>query len=226
MDDRPSDGQRRAAVRLFQRQLSRPRIGAGGPDELDLGAARVEFPRSDGGDLEGSSTPAGCGVRPQGVRPSRFGSRDAISLAGELNPAANNRRQSRSWFDGGNPFGIPGLPSCIPSASDPTGSSCIAGDGLPQGDPLNPNPNGELVSPTDNLAFGTPIVTEFFDPNWAMGWGQKKANWEFSGSIQHELTEGVSMDVGYFRSTYVNFDEWDNRTWGPGDFDTYTVTVA
>ena len=161
---------------------------------------------------------------------SRFGSRDAISLAGEVNPAANNRRQTRLWFDGagGHPGFFPpgGLPACIPSAADPTASTCIAGDGIPQGDPLDPNPNGELLAPTDNLAFGTPIVTEFFDPNWAMGWGQKHANWEFSGSIQHELTDGVSVDVGYFRRTYVNFDEWDNRSWGPGDFETYTITVA
>ena len=161
---------------------------------------------------------------------NRFGSRDAVALAGEVNPAANNTRQTRFWLDGapGHVAFLPGggAPACIPSAADPTASTCIAGDGLPQGDPLNPNPNGELLSPTDNLAFGTPIITEFFDPNWAMGWGQKKANWEFSGSIQHELTEGVSMDVGYFRRTYVNFAAWDNRAWGPGDFDTYTVTVA
>ena len=142
---------------------------------------------------------------------SRFGTRDAIALAGEVNPAGNNRRQTRVWLDGA---------ICL----DP--AVCIPGDGLPQGDPLNPLPNGELITPTDNLAFGTPIVNHFFDPNWAMSWGQKHSNWEYSGSIQHELTEGVSMDFGYFRRVYINFDEWDNRAWGPDDFDTYTVTVA
>ena len=109
-----------------------------------------------------------------------------------------------SGFDGASshPAFLPGggAPSCIGPVA------CIAGDGIPQGDPLNPNPNGELLSPTDNLAFGRPIVTEFFDSNWAVGWGQKKANWELSGSIQHELADGVSVDVGYFRRTYVNFD--------------------
>ena len=49
---------------------------------------------------------------------SRFGSRDAISLAGELNPIANNRTHDRLWSDG-MPFnllvggGAVPLPSCF-----------------------------------------------------------------------------------------------------------------
>ena len=156
---------------------------------------------------------------------SRYGSRDAISLAGELNPIANNTQMGRTWFDGGNPFGIPGLPACIPSAADPSASACIAGDGLPQGDPLNPLPNGELIGGPDNPAFGTPLITQFFDPAWSHGWGLKKANWEFSGSIQHELLDNVSLDFGYFRRSYINFDAWDNTVVGLADFDEYTVMV-
>ena len=156
---------------------------------------------------------------------SRFGSRDAIALAGELNPAASNTRQSRLWVDGatGAPFlGIP-FGSLLPCIGPVT---CIAGDGLPQGDPLNPNANGELMSGTDNPAFGTPIITRFFDEDWAFGWGNKHSNWEFSGSVQHELLSNVSVDVGYFRRRYINFETWDNRNVGPADFDTYTITVA
>ena len=142
---------------------------------------------------------------------SRFGNRDAISLAGDVNPIARNIRQTRTWNDR----------DCL----DP--AVCIAGDGLPQGNPLNPEPNGELLSPTSNLAWpaGAGLVTDHFDPNWAFGWGLKKANWEFSGSIQHELIENVSVDFGYFRRTYVNFDAWDARNVGPDDFDEYTITV-
>ena len=75
---------------------------------------------------------------------SRYGSRDAISLAGELNPVANNRTHTWLWGDGapGHLF-IPGLalPSCF------GGVECIPGDGLPQGDPTLPYPNGELITP-------------------------------------------------------------------------------
>ena len=161
---------------------------------------------------------------------NRFGGRDAISLAAELNPVANNTRDTRAWFDGaaGHPIFAPGggLPACIPSVADPTASMCIAGDGLVQGNPLDPNPNGELLSGPDNPAFGRPIVTEFFDPAWAFGWGTKKANWELAMSVERELLDGVSVDFGYFRRTYVNLNDWDNRAWGLEDFDTYTITVA
>ena len=140
---------------------------------------------------------------------SRFGNRDAISLAGELNPIANNIRSYRTWTDS----------VCL----DP--AVCILGDGLPQGDPLNPEPNGELENGIDNPAFAQAAITQVFDPDWAFGWGVKKANWEFTGSVQHELLENVSVDFGYFRRTYINFDAWDNRAVGPEDFEEFTITV-
>ena len=161
---------------------------------------------------------------------SRFGSRDAIALSGELNPIANNTTMSRLWLDGAPGHfvifgGVPIFPSCIPSAADPTASSCVAGDGLVQGDPLNPFPNGELMGAPDNPSFGTHEPSNFFDPDWAYGWGKKKGNWEYSGSIQHELLDNVSLDFGYFRRVYFNFSAWDNRNLGPDDFVEYTVNV-
>ena len=160
---------------------------------------------------------------------SRFGGRDAIALAGDLNPIANNTTMSRLWFDGAPAhFAVPlpfAMPACIPSAADPTASSCVAGDGLVQGDPLNPLPNGELLGAPDNAAFGTATETHFFDPDWAFGWGKKQSNWEFSGSIQHELLDNVSLDFGYFRRVYFNFAAWDNRSVGPEDFESYTIMV-
>ena len=142
---------------------------------------------------------------------SRFGSRDAISLAGDLNPVANNRTHDRLWSDGA-PFNLlaPGLllPPCF-------GTGCIPGDGIPQGDPTLPYPNGELFISTNNVILGAHALTQRFDPEWAFGWGQKKANWEFSGSVQHELLDNVSLDVGYFRRSYINFDAWNNLAVGP-----------
>ena len=173
---------------------------------------------------------AGDGSTALKASASRFGSREAISLAGEVNPVANNTRTSRLWLDGANGHvavfgGAPIFPSCIPSAADPTASSCVAGDGLVQGDPLNPSPNGELMGPNDNPAFGQPIITDFFDPNWAFAWGQKASNWEYAVSVEHQIVENVSVDVGYFRRHYLNFDQWDNQNVDPEDFDTYTITV-
>ena len=156
---------------------------------------------------------------------SRFGDRTNIGLVDTLNPANANIGMSRSWFDGGNPFGIPGLPSCIPSAADPTGSACIAGDGIVQGDPLNNLPNGEIASPNTTPAFATPAITNSFGPEWAFGWEKMLSNWEFSGSIQHELSPGVSVDVGCFRRAYVNFETVDDRSNSAADWDTYPFVV-
>ena len=161
------------------------------------------------------------------VSASRYGERNAIQLAGDVNPVWDGDviSTSRSWFDGGNPFRIPGLPSCIPSAADPTGSSCIAGDGIPQGDPFNTSPNGELLDFEDNLAFATSQLINFFNPDYAFGWGKKHSNWEFSGTIQHELIEGVSLDVGCFRRVFFNFPTEDDRAVSAEDWDQYTFMV-
>ena len=43
-----------------------------------------------------------------------------------------------------------------------------------------------------------------FDPDTYRGWGVRQYNWEFSGSVQHELVKQVSVDVGYFRRIYGN----------------------
>ena len=150
---------------------------------------------------------------------SRYGDRTNIGLVGTLNPATNNIAMSRSWYDGFNPFGIPGLPACIGPVA------CIAGDGLVQGDPLNDSPNGEIISPNTTPGFATPEITQFFDPDWAFGWGKKLTNWEFSGSIQHELTPGVSVDVGYFRRSYSKFEVLEDRSNNAEDWDRYTITT-
>ena len=131
---------------------------------------------------------------------TRAGQRDAANWASALNPGLNNTLQQRAWSD-------------------------FNGDGYPQGDPLNPAPNGELTSPNVNLAFGRPIVTTFFDDEWRNGWGQRRSNWEFSGSIQHQLATGISSDVAYFRRVYSNFTEVDNRAVAPTDFDRFSLRV-
>ena len=141
---------------------------------------------------------------------SRYGSRDSTDWAQSVNPAGSNRAMNRSWGDGRG---------CL----DP--SVCIPGDGLVQGDPRNPEPNGELTSANTNLAFGLPRITTFHDPDWAFGWGNRESNWEFSGSIQQELTPGVSLDVAYFRRAWINRSVVDNRALGADDFEIGTITV-
>ena len=156
----------------------------------------------------------------------RYGKRNSTDIANLLNPGLNNRTMHRTWLDGAT--------GCIPSdGPGPNngglmnwdGSTCIPGDGLVQGNPLINEPNGELISPNTVLAFGQPISTVLFDEAWSHGWGNRQSNWEITASIQQELTAGLSLDVGYFRRSWINFFVEDDRTLSGADFDTYTALV-
>ena len=143
---------------------------------------------------------------------NRYGKRDSTDWGQQANPATVNRDQTRTWNDG--------LLGCFGN-----GVECIPGDGIPQGDPLNPLPNGELATPNTNLSWGQPGITRFYDPDWAFGWGQRAANWEYTGGIQHELAPGVSLDVGYFHRQWINFSVVDDRSLGADAFDRFQVQV-
>ena len=125
-------------------------------------------------------------------------------------------RLSTGVLDGINPASSPGLSRLWWDFN---------GDGVVQGDPVAVEANGELVLNDGDPNFGQPVQTTFVDPDWAVGWGNRFANWEYSASVQHELRPNVSVDVGYFYRTYVNFSVEDDRNLGPEDFTSYTLFV-
>ncbi len=141
---------------------------------------------------------------------SRYGKRESTDWGQLTNPVIVNRVMNRTFTDNG----------CIG-----TSVVCIAGDGIVQGDPLNPAPNGELLNANPNLAFGQPVINTFLDEDFAFGWGNRAANVEFTTSIQHELAPNVSVDFGYFRRTWRNFAVLDDRTLSASDFDRFQVMV-
>ena len=160
---------------------------------------------------------------------SRYGDRNAIALAGNVNPVANNITTQRLWLDGATGHLATGpaqFPACIPSAADPTASSCVAGDGLVQGDALNPRPNGEIIGPLLDPGFAQfTASSSTFDEDWAYGWQKKAANWEVTASLQQQLTDGVSVDAGYFRRMFVNLEVVDDLAVAAGDWDEYQFTA-
>ena len=95
----------------------------------------------------------------------------------------------------------------------------------PDCDLLNPAANGECGA-FANQNFGKQVYTDNVDPELLKGgWGKRQYNWEFSTSVQRELIPRVAVDVGYFRRWFGNQIVTDNRAVGPGDFDTFSLTV-
>ncbi len=141
---------------------------------------------------------------------SRYGNRNGVGVSTAVNPVAKNILMPRAWLDG---------LVCLDRAV------CIPGDGKVQGNPLLDSPNGEILDVNPTPGFASPTITDRYDPDYAFGWGKKPSNWEFSGSIQHELTTGLSVDAAYFRRVYVNLDAVDNESNNPKDWDRWTFMV-
>jgi hypothetical protein len=143
--------------------------------------------------------PAGDGKTAVKASLGRYGRKAGVQFASAINPASSNNTVIRTWTD-------------------------LNGDRLPQGDPTNHEPNGELGLST-NRAFGRPVITTFYDPEWAFGWGKRFSNWEFSTSVDRELAPSVAATIGYFRRAYVNFSTVDNLARSAGDFEEFSVTA-
>jgi hypothetical protein len=99
------------------------------------------------------------------------------------------------------------------------------GDFIPDGDPLNPLPNGELIGASNNSSFGKPVLTLVHDPTWETGWFKRGYNWETSASIQHELIPRLSVSAAYFRRSYGNIAILDNVDVSPSDYDPFCITA-
>ncbi len=127
------------------------------------------------------------------------------SIAEEVNPLnALQLETRRRWYDlpfqGGN------------------------GNFIPDCNFDNFGANGEC-GPIEDPQFGSPDSTQRFSQGLLEGWGKRGYQWQTSVSIQQELTEGWSVEVGYFRTWYRNHIVADNQFIGPEDFDPYYITA-
>jgi hypothetical protein len=113
---------------------------------------------------------------------------------------------NRAWIDGDGDF----FPDC-----DLT--NVLAQDFRASG--------GDLCGTVSDTNFGRPTLSLNYDPEVLNGWGTRPYQWEFSTSVQHQLRQGLSVDVGYFRRLYGNFGVTDNLNLAATDFSRFSVSI-
>ena len=78
----------------------------------------------------------------------------------------------------------------------------------------------------NSVNFGSVTApTDFYDPDVLRGWGKRQFNYEISAGVQHELMPRVSVDVGWFRRIWGNFQVTDNQSVTAADYDFFSMRV-
>jgi len=138
----------------------------------------------------------------------RYVGAQATGLAQANNPAnAMVTQATRSWNDSFYPVGDPRRGNFIPDCD--------------LKDPLVNAECGRL----DNLAFGTVVTNTRYADNVLEGFGVRPYTWQGSFTVQHELRSNLAVNVGYFRTSYGNFQVTDNLLTTPADFDSYCIAA-
>ena len=108
-----------------------------------------------------------------------------------------------------------------------TGLTWMDDDGnfFPNCDLTNFQANG-ACGRISNLNFGllSPAAT-IRDDDVLTGWGNRPYNWAGSVSIEHQLSEALSVTTGYHRRTFGNFTVTQNQATTPADYDPYCITA-
>jgi hypothetical protein len=88
----------------------------------------------------------------------------------------------------------------------------------------NPAANGECGR-WSNLNFGQPTVSTRYADDATTGFNQDSHHFEGAVSVQHELTRGVGLNVGYYRTWYGGFLAMENLATGAADYDEFCITA-
>ncbi len=69
------------------------------------------------------------------------------------------------------------------------------------------------IGPSNNAAFGLPVQTLRPDPDI-----KREYDLEYTVMVQHEITQGLSVNAGYFRRGTYNQRRTQNNGWSPSDY--------
>ena len=125
------------------------------------------------------------------------------------------------------PFGVPGVTRTWIDAN---------ADFIPNCDLSNPQANGnpaavyggggpDFCGQISNLRFGQPVVTGNYDPDLLSGWGVRSGDWSFGASVQQQILQRMSVEIGYYRRWFDHFTASDNLALSNADLTPYTITA-
>jgi hypothetical protein len=83
----------------------------------------------------------------------------------------------------------------------------------------------DFCGPWDNQNFGKVFSPTTIDPNLLTGYGNRPYDWQIGVSVQQEIIPRLSVEVGYNRRNWGNFQVTDNRAVGPDDYDVVTLNA-
>ena len=131
------------------------------------------------------------------------------NIADNVNPIARlNTQDTRSWSDTTYPVGDPRRGNFIPDCN------------------LNDfTVNGECGALANAATFGANIPNLNYDPDVLTGWGKRQYNWEFTGTVQHEILPRLGIEVQYARRWYGNQRIADDISVTRDNYDQFTFVA-
>jgi hypothetical protein len=97
------------------------------------------------------------------------------------------------------------------------------GNYIPDCNLANPNANGECGK-ISNLAFGSPSANTTYSSDVTKGFGTRGYNWQFMTSVQQQVSRGVAVSFGFYRTWFGNFTAVQNTAVPGANYDQYCTT--
>jgi hypothetical protein len=95
---------------------------------------------------------------------------------------------------------------------------------IPDCNLANPLLNGECGK-ISNLAFGSQSVNTTYSSDVIKGFGKRGYNWQFMTSVQQEVSRGVAVSFGFYRTWFGNFTAVQNTAVSGQNYDQYCITA-
>jgi hypothetical protein len=125
------------------------------------------------------------------------------------------------------PFGVPGVTRTWIDANSDFVPDCDLANPQANGNPAaTPGGGGpDFCGVISNLRFGQPVLTGNYDPDVLSGWGVRAGDWSFGLSVQQQLLQRMSVEVGYYRRSFDGFTMNDNLALAAADLTPYSITA-